>query len=244
RGACVPDPFDAHPGCATLLDIGTLRMTFCTTTKIFDANCLDGTNGGDTERVSACQMYGINESAGGHSSCDNGRNGIRGDCTDPFDYAGCDTLTGDLRMTFCTTTDIFDEECIKDMNGGKAARDSACQTNGINESAGGHSSCDARIRTDCEADAAIYLGCATLSGGLVTTLCTTTDIFNPRCLDDTNGGKTERDNACLMRGINDPIAHTSCPEREGVITACKTDPFAHNGCADIPGIRTIYCRGG
>ena len=93
----------------------------------------------------------------------------------------------------------------------------------------------------------IYLGCTTLTGDLRTTLCTTTDIFNASCLDDTNGGKTERDNACLMRGINDPIAHSTCPERDGVITACKLNPFAHNGCEDIPTINTlirvIYCRG-
>ncbi len=200
RGACVPDPFDAHPGCATLLDIGTLRMTFCTTTKIFDANCLDGANGGDTERVLACQMYGITESAGGHSSCDNGRNGIRGDCTDPFDYDGCDTLPGDLRMNFCTTTKIFDDNCLDGANGGDTERASACQTHGITPPMG-DASCDggrSDIRVACAGNPFIYLGCNTLTGDLRTTLCTTTDIFNASCLNDANGGKTERDECVFV----------------------------------------------
>ncbi len=246
RGACESDPFD-HAGCTTLT--GDLRMTFCTTTKIFDDNCLDGTNGGDTERESACQMYGITESAGGHSSCDNGRNGIRGACTDPFDYDGCDTLTGDLRMTFCTTTKIFDANCLDGTNGGDSERALACQEHGIT-SPMGDASCDNGrngIRVACVANPFMYNGCTTLSGDLRTTLCTTTDIFNTSCLNDANGGKTERDNACLMHGINAGAGgHASCSGRDGVITACKLNPFAHNGCGDIStidNIRIIYCRG-
>ncbi|MCA8835609.1 MAG: hypothetical protein K8953_11050, partial [Proteobacteria bacterium] len=40
--------------------------------------------------------------------------------------------------------------------------------------------------------------------------------------------------------------HSTCPEREGGLTACRLNPFMHNGCGDIPtinNIRIIYCAG-
>ena len=79
------------------------------------------------------------------------------------------------------------------------------------------------------------------------TLCTTRDIFHASCLDDMNGGKTERDNACLLNGIDDTKGgHSSCRSRTDVIATCKQNPFAHNGCKDTDGISfviTVYCRG-
>nr|MCA8834192.1 hypothetical protein [Pseudomonadota bacterium] len=193
-----------------------------------------------TDRRTACEVHGLLASP---TLCDGI---IRTDCeSDPFDYAGCDTLTGNLRMTFCTTTKIFDESCLDGMNGGDSERALACQTHGTG--AMGDVSCDRGrngIRGACVANPFEYLGCATLSGDLLTTLCTTTDIFNPSCLNDANGGKTERDNVCLLNGTNPGAGgHISCSGRAGVLEACRLNPFAHNGCADIPNIRTIYCRG-
>ena len=136
RSDCVMKPFD-NEGCATLSDFeSTLKPNFCgdtdadTGSNPFHDSCTVDTN----KQLTACRAHGINADA----SCDAT---IRGDCTDPFDYAGCHTLSGALRMTFCTTTKIFDDNCLDGMNGGDTERALACQTHGITLPMG-DASCD------------------------------------------------------------------------------------------------------
>ncbi|MCA8834546.1 MAG: hypothetical protein K8953_05610, partial [Proteobacteria bacterium] len=247
RTGCITKPFD-NAGCATLTaDYPGWVMNFCGDTNAdtgsnpFHDMCTVDAN----DQLAACRAHGINADA----SCDRDGdpNNIRVACeADPFDYDGCTTLSGGtLRMTFCEGAKKFDESCLDGDNGGDNERALACQEHGITEPMG-DASCDRGrngIRDACELNAFEYLGCTTLTGDLRTTLCTTTDIFNASCLNDTNGGKTERDNECLLNGIN---AHSTCPEREGGLTACRLNPFMHNGCGDIPtiiNIRIIYCAG-
>ena len=217
-----------HEDCGKLGNIGDLRMTYCSVTDIFHESCLDDTNGGKTERDNTCQMHGTG--AMGDASC---RARIIGDCmADPFDYTGCDSL-GDLKTTFCTTTKIFDDNCLDGMNGGDSARALACQTHGITPPMG-DASCRARIISDCTANPFGHTGCATLndySGTLVPNFCGNTsdndgqNPFNGMC--DVNEGK--RKTACLAHGL--AASSTLC---DGIIRPdCVMKPFDNAGCATL-----------
>ena len=263
--ACTINPY-AHDGCDTATGIDDIRMTFCTETDIFHASCLDDANGGKDQRDTACQTHGTNVDAGGHASCD-GR--IRTACVaNPFVYDGCDTLDdairnnfcalpanifthaecmdlgniNDLRDTYCSVTDIFHASCLDDSNGGKNARDTACQTHGTNVGAGGHASCDGRIRTACVANPFMHLGCDTLDDKIRTDFCAILpdNRFNAQCISRDIGDDDDRDDTCEMYGITPPMGHSTCDDR--IRTACVANPFEHLGCNSLEDkIRTDFC---
>ena len=272
----MPANIFAHAECMNISNINDIRMTFCTETDIFHATCLDNTYGGDDERDTACQTHGITEPMG-HASCD-GR--IRTACiANPFEYDGCDTLDADdetirddfckmpanifahaecmnikniddLRDTYCSITEIFHASCLNDDYDGGDKRDTACQMHGTNVGAGGHSSCDGRIRTACMMNPFEYPGCDTLDNDIRTKFCAKGEnLFNMTCITRGIGDHDgTRDTECLTSPEGSPV-HPSCTDRPGVILACKADPFlmtntANTGCENldtIVSIRDIHC---
>ena len=266
-----------HAECMDLDNINDIRMTFCSATDIFHPTCLDNTYGGDGARDIACQTHGITEPMG-DASCD-GRIRVAC-TGNPFVYDGCDTLDADkddnirtdfckmkpniftheecgdlgnindLRDTYCSVTEIFHASCLNDDYDGGDKRDTACQMHGTNAGAGGHSSCDGRIRTACMLNPFEYPGCDTLDNDIRTKFCAKpAELFNPTCITRKIGDHDgERDTACLGSPAGDP-EHPSCANRPGVILACKADPFlvttpANTGCenlATIVSIRDIHC---
>ncbi|MGU9963769.1 MAG: hypothetical protein ACNYPD_06645 [Candidatus Halichondribacter symbioticus] len=276
----MPANIFTHAECMDLDNINDIRMTFCSKTDIFHETCLDNTYGGDGERDTECRTHGITEPMG-DASCD-GR--IRVACTgNPFVYDGCDTLDtddetirddfckmpanifahakcinikniNDLRNTYCSATEIFHESCLNDDYDGGNKRDDACQTHGTNVGAGGHASCDGRIRTACMMNPFEYLGCDTLDAdkddNIRTKFCAKpAQLFNPTCITRKIGDHDDdRDTACLTSPAGVP-EHPSCANRPGVIQTCTTDPFlvtnpANTGCenlATIVSIREVHC---
>ncbi len=270
----LPANIFTHAECNKISNINDLRITYCSATDIFHPSCLDDTNGGKDARDSACQMHGTNAEAGGHANCD-GR--IRTACVaNPFVYDGCDTLDdkirtdfcampanifahakcmnisniNDLRDTYCSDTEIFHASCLDDTYDGGDKRDAECQMHGTNVGAGGHASCDGRIRTACTTKPFMYPGCSTLVPDYpdwVRTFCRDTDAdmglnpFHQMCNELEEEG--DRDTACLKHGT---AGHATCPMQPGVLTACKLNPFAHDLCVIVPNIgdiRDTYCAG-
>ena len=272
RTDCVANPF-MYDGCDTLDD--KIRTDFCAILPAnrFNAQCISRDIGDDGDRDTACQMYGTNVGAGGHATCD-GR--IRTACiANPFEYKGCDTLDdkirtdfckmeqhifthaecmnldniNDIRMTYCSVTDIFHATCLDNTYGGDGERDDACQTHGTNVGAGGHASCDGGrndIRGECVLNPFMHLGCDTLDAdkedNIRTKFCAIlpTNRFNAQCILRDIGDDDDRDDTCEMYGITPPMGHSTCDGR--IRTACVANPFEHLGCNSLEDkIRTDFC---
>ena len=269
RTDCVANPF-MYDGCDTLDD--KIRTDFCAILPAnrFNAQCISRDIGDDGDRDTACQMYGTNVGAGGHATCD-GR--IRTACiANPFEYKGCDTLDdkirtdfckmeqhifthaecmnldniNDIRMTYCSVTDIFHARCLDNTYGGDGERDTACQAHGTDANAGGHASCDGRIRTACVLNPFMHLGCDTLDAdkedNIRTKFCAIlpTNRFNAQCILRDIGDDDDRDDTCEMYGITSPMGHSTCDGR--IRDACVTNPFEHLGCNSLEEkIRTDFC---
>ena len=254
----MPANIFAHAECMNVSNINNLRMTFCDMPdNRFNQGCIDNKLN-DNGRTTFCEMP-----------------------ANIFTHEDCKKISNinNIRMTFCSKTDIFHMTCLDNTYGGDDERDDACQTHGITEPMG-DASCDGGnndIRTACVLNPFVYKGCDTLDtddetirddfckmpanifahvkcmdikniNDIRNTYCSVTDIFHASCLDDTNGGKNARDNACLTSPAGDPT-HPSCANRPGVILACTDDPFlvatpANTGCenlATIINIREVHC---
>ncbi len=252
--ACVANPF-VYDGCDTLDD--AIRNNFCALpANIFaHAECMGVSNINDL-RTTFCEMptNRFNQGCIDNKLNDNGRTTFCKMRVNIFDHMECMDLgnINDLRDTYCSVTDIFHASCLDDSNGGKNARDTECQTHGTNVSAGGHSSCDGRIRTACIANPFKYKGCDTLDAdkedNIRTDFCEIlpTNRFNAQCILRDIGDDDDRDDTCEMYGITSP-GHASCDGGNNDIrTACVLNPFEYPGCDtldadDDDNIRTRFC---
>ena len=216
--ACVANPF-VYDGCDTLDD--AIRTDFCAmSANLFaHAKCMNVSNINDL-RMTFCEMPD---------------NRFNADCI-------TNNLGGDGRTTFCSATNIFHPTCLDNTYGGDGERDTACQAHGTNVGAGGHASCDGRIRTACVANPFMHLGCDTLDDKIRTDFCAIlpANRFNAQCISRDIGDDDDRDDTCEMYGITPPMGHSTCDGR--IRTACVANPFEHLGCNSLEDkIRTDFC---
>ena len=238
---CTEAPFDSVDMCEDQ------KNTFCSMSEnIFNnEQCMDLDNINDI-RTTFCSM---SKNIFDHAECEkiSNINNLRMTyCEMPDKRFNADCITnnlgGDGRTTFCSATNIFHPTCLDNTYGGDGERDTACQAHGTNVGAGGHASCDGRIRTACVANPFMHLGCDTLDDKIRTDFCAIlpANRFNAQCISRDIGDDDDRDDTCEMYGITPPMGHSTCDGR--IRTACVANPFEHLGCNSLEDkIRTDFC---